>query len=58
MKKMLITLIMILLNIIILNSKTFRLDNNSNFTLLSKKGNLNDEADIFAVVKSDKSEKL
>ncbi len=56
MKKMLITLIMILLNIIILNSKTFRLDNNPNFTLFSEKGNLNNETNIFVVAKSDKSE--
>jgi len=55
MKKTFMTLIILLLSSFMLNSATFGLDRNPNLTLLSKKGNLNDEPDILAIVKSDKS---
>ena len=56
MKEMFIILTILVLSSVILNSATFRLDRNPNFALLSKKEGLNDEPDIFAIRKSDKSE--
>ena len=56
MKKTFITLTILLLSSFMLNSATFGLDRNPNLTLLSKKGYLNDESDLLAITKSDKSE--